>query len=84
MPNFILIKSAKSNDAKEARTVCAGIKDGEIVTFYKAYVDVKHLYELFMRGISRVTRTKDNMVYEVTGQHMEATGHIIRDVVIRD
>ena len=37
-----------------------------------------------MRGISRVTRTKDNMVYEVTGQHMEATGHIIRDVVIRD
>jgi hypothetical protein len=29
---------------------------------------------LFMRGISQVTRTKDNMVYEVTGQHMEATG----------
>lgn len=83
LPNFVLIKSAKSNDAKEARTVCAGIKDGEIVTFDKAYVDFKHLYELFMRGISWVTRTKDNMIYEVVGQHMEATGNIIRDVVVR-
>lgn len=83
LPAFILVKSAGSNDAKEARAVCSDIKDGEIVTFDKAYVDFKHLYELLKRGVSWVTRTKDNMKYEVMGQHMAAHGNIIRDVVIR-
>jgi len=83
LPAFILVKSAGSNDAKEARAVCYDIKDGEIVTFDKAYVDFKHLYELLKRGVFWVTRTKDNMKYEVVGQHMAAEGNIIRDVVIR-
>ena len=83
LPAFILVKSAKNNDAKEARTVCANIKDGEIVTFDKAYVDFKHLYELLKRGVSWVTRTKDNMKYEVVGRHMAPKGNILRDVVIK-
>jgi hypothetical protein len=83
LPNFVHIKSAKSSDTKEARTVCAGIKEGEIVVFDKAYVDFKHLYELLLRRVSWVTRSKDNMQYEVMGQHMEAKGNIIRDVIIR-
>ncbi len=83
LPNFVHIKSANSNDAKEARTVCAGVKDGEIVVFDKAYVDFKHLYELLLRGVFWVTRTKDNMLYEVVGQHMEPSGNIISDTVIR-
>lgn len=82
LPNFVHIKSANSNDAKEAITVCAGIKDGEIVVFDKAYVDFKHLHELLLRGIFWVTRTKDNMRYEVMGQHMEPKGNIIRDIII--
>ena len=83
LPNFVHIKSANSNDAKEARTVCAGIKDGEIVVFDKAYVDFKHLYELLLRGVFWVTRTKDNMRYEVVGKHMDPHGNIISDTVIR-
>ena len=82
LPVFVHIKSAKSSDSKEARTVCAGIKEGEIVVFDKAYVDFKHLYELLLRGISWVTRAQDNMKYKVVGQHMEAKGNIIRDVII--
>jgi hypothetical protein len=33
LPSFVLVKAANSNDAKEARTVCAGISSGEIVVF---------------------------------------------------
>jgi len=83
LPNFVHIKSAKSNDAKEARTVCSEIKEGEIVIFDKAYIDFKHLYDLFLRCVSWVTRSKNNMQYEVVGQHIEAKGNIIRDVLIR-
>ena len=49
--------------------VCAGISAGEIVVFDKADVDFKHLHELLLRGVFWVTRAKDNMQYEVVGQH---------------
>ena len=39
LPKFVVIDTAKTNDAQEARTVCATIKDGEIVVFDRAYVD---------------------------------------------
>ena len=45
------------------------MKAGEIVVFDKAYVDFKHLKVLNARDVSWVTRTKDNMLYEVMGQH---------------
>lgn len=83
LPTYVHIKSAKSSDdPKEARTVRADIKEGEIVVFDKAYFDFKHLYKLFLRCVSWVTRAKDNMQYEVVWQHMEARGNIIRDVII--
>ena len=82
MPSFVLIKSAGSNDAKEAREVCAGISAGEIAIFDKAYVDFKHLYELLKREVFWITRAKDNMRYKVVGQHSVARGNIIRDVII--
>lgn len=51
LPKFVLVKSANSNDAKEARTLCCGINAGEIVVFDKAYVDFRHLFELMQRGV---------------------------------
>lgn len=83
LPRFVLVKSAGSNDAKEAREVCAGIDAGEIVVFDKAYVDFRHLFALMLRGVFWVTRAKDNMLYEVVGQHSRPSGNIIRDVIIR-
>ena len=83
LPNFVLVKTAGTNDAAEAEKVCAGINAGEIVIFDKAYVAFRHLFELFQRGVFWVTRAKDNMQYEVVGQHSAPQGNIIRDVVIR-
>lgn len=83
LPKFALVKSAGTNDAKEAREVCAGIGAGEIVVFDKAYVDFRHLHDLDLRGVFWVTRAKDNMQYEVVGQHSRPSGNIIRDVEIR-
>ena len=72
LPNFVIVKSAKDSDPKSAWELCADMKAGEIVVFDKAYVDFKHLKVLDARGVSWVTRAKDNMLYEVMGQH--ATG----------
>ena len=47
-------------------------KAGEVVVFDKAYVDFKHLTPLASRGVSWVTRSKENMLYEVMGQQATA------------
>jgi hypothetical protein len=65
LPRFAIIDTARENDAKRAREVCAGIKEGEIVIFDKAYVDFDHLFDLATAGIHWVTRAKDNMQYRV-------------------
>ena len=80
LPSFVLVKSAGT---KEARTVCAGIRSGEMAIFDKAYVDFRHHCELLKRGVFWITRAKDNMKYIVVGQHSTAKDNIIRDVTIR-
>src|SRR6266567_2385845 len=49
LPRFALVDTARHNDAKRARELCAGIKAGEIVIFDKAYVDFAHLADLSLR-----------------------------------
>lgn len=83
LPQFAVIKSAKSHDSTVARSVCNSIKDGEIVVFDKAYVDFKHLYELDQRGVFWVTRSKSNMKYKVVGQHSAPNGNIHKDQIIK-
>jgi len=70
LPNFVIVKSTKDSDPKSARELCAEMKAGESVVFDKAYVHFKHIKVLDMRGISWVTRAKNNMLYEVMGQHV--------------
>ena len=83
LPRFILVKSARNNDAHEAAAVCIDVAAGEIVVFDKAYVDFQHLSELNQRGIFWVTRAKENMQYEVVAEHTPPKGDIVRDVEIR-
>jgi len=83
LPSFILVKSARNNDAVEAAEVCAGMRAGEIVVFDKAYVDFQHLSALNRRGIFWVTRAKENMLYEVVAEHTPPKGDVVRDVEIR-
>ena len=82
LPHFAIVKSAASNDAKEAKKLCSTLKDGEILVFDKAYVDYEHLYELDSRGVFWVTRSKKNMKYKVVGQHSNPKKNIHRDILI--
>lgn len=83
LPNYAVVKTADTHDSKEAPEVCAGMKAGEVVVFYKAYVDFNHLYQLNNREIVLVTRAKDNMAYKVTRRISKPKGKIKRDVVIK-
>ena len=83
LPSFAIVDTAKHNDAKRARELCGGLKDGEITIFDKAYVDFKHLYDLSCRGVLWVTRAKDNMdVRCVKRLIKKPEGNILRDDVV--
>jgi len=80
LPRFALIDTARDNDAKRAREVCAGIRAGEIVLFDKAYVDFAHLFDLLQRGVFWVTRAKDNLRFKVAKRRIKKpAGRILRD-----
>ena len=83
LPEFVLVRSASSNDLVQCYELCAGVRSGEIVVFDKAYVGFEHLYTLTARGVFWVTRAKENAQYEIVGQHTEPNAHIIRDVDIK-
>ena len=74
LPNFVIVKSAHDSDPKSAWELCADMKSGEVVVFDKAYVDFKHLKTLSDRDVSWVSRSKENMLYEVMGQQAAAGG----------
>lgn len=83
LPTFAIVDTAAHNDNKRARELCAGLQAGEIAVFDKAYVDYSHLYDLTMRGVSWVTRAKDNMQYRVKKRlQKKPAGKILRDDLI--
>lgn len=65
LPRFAIVDTAREHDNKRAREVCAGLSEGEIVVFDKAYLDFAHLWDLAQRGISWISRAKDNMACRV-------------------
>jgi len=84
LPRFALVDTARDNDAKRAREVCAGIRAGEIVLFDKAYMDFAHLHDLNERGVFWVTRAKDNLQFKVVQKRIKKPeGKILRDDEIR-
>jgi hypothetical protein len=84
LPRFAIVDTARHNDAKQARELCAGIKAGEIVIFDKAYIDVSHLADLSLRLVFWVTRAKHNLQYTVIDYYQKGTfGRILRDELIQ-
>lgn len=82
LPNFAVVKEGSTHDASEAKIVCAGVQEGEIIVFDKAYVDFKQLNDLEQRGVFWVTRAKDNMAYEeVTARSVQ--GPTLNDKTVR-
>lgn len=82
LPSFAIVGTARDNDNKRAREVCAGIADGEIVVFDKAYVDFAHLADLDARGVQWVTRAKDNMKWRAVKTLTKGKQDIIKDQLV--
>jgi len=84
LPRFAIVDTARHNDARRAREVCAGVKAGEIVIFDRAYVDFEHLADLSMREVFWVTRAKENLSFRVVRRFQHgAAGRILRDELIQ-
>jgi len=83
LPEYVLVKSASTNDSAESWELCSDLRAGEIVVFDKAYVDFEHFTTLSRRGVFWVTRAKAGMSYDVVGQHSEPKANIVRDIEIR-
>src|SRR6266853_5548828 len=81
LPRFAIIDTARENDAKRSRELCAAVRAGEIVIFDKAYLDFAHLCDLLKRGVFWVTRAKENMAYEVL-KALPVAGRLLRDELI--
>ena len=84
LPRFAIVDTARHNDAKRARELCAGIQAGEIVIFDKAYVDFSHLADLSMREVFWVTRAKENLRFKVSRSYQQgAVGNLLGDDLIQ-
>lgn len=86
LPTFAIVEEASHHDDSRARQLCAGLQDGEIALFDKAYVNFSHLHELDQRGVQWVTRAKDNMSYHVCKKLLRkpgaANGKVLRDDLV--
>jgi hypothetical protein len=84
LPRFAIVDTARHSDAKKAWELCAGLLAGEIVIFDKAYLDLRHLFDLFKRGVSWVTRAKEGMNFRVVRRYQcGRVGNILRDDVVQ-
>ena len=83
LPRLAIIDTAHEADASRARELCAGIKDGEIVIFDKAYLDFAQLCSLTGRGVVWVTRAKENLQFTVVESYpVKADGAIVSDGLV--
>ena len=64
LPAFVLVGGAGEHDSVRAPELCAGLKEGEVALFDKAYVHFKHLFALDLRGVFFVTREKTNLKFK--------------------
>lgn len=73
MPCFVAMTEAKRNDMKAAQSFFAVFPDS-IYCFDKAYTDFDWFRRIDINGAFFVTRAKENLKYEVTGQHEVPAG----------
>jgi hypothetical protein len=83
LPGYAVVEEASHHDDTRAQELCAGLAEGEVVVFDKAYVNFHHLSELTKRGIFWVTRAKNNMAYRVRRKLVRnPEGKILKDELI--
>lgn len=81
LPRFAIVDTARQNDNLRARELCAGLKEGEICIFDRAYNDWDHLKDFHERGIWWVGREKKGMVYDLL-EDLPVEGNILEDQII--
>lgn len=83
IPDFLVITDGKCSDITAAKTDFSFLPDS-IVVFDKGYFDFGWLNSLTQKGVFFVTRAKENMAYQVTGQHefFEGTGVISDEEIV--
>ena len=79
IPSFITVTDGKQYDVKIAKESALPLSQDSIIVCDKAYIDFEWLYKLNNLGIFFVTRMKDNMNYDVLGQHKKIKNSKIYD-----
>jgi hypothetical protein len=82
LPRFAIVATALEHDNTRARELCAGLREGEVSIFDKAYLDFDHLNNLTERGVWWVTRAKDYLSIKVQERRPVTDEHIIADEVV--
>lgn len=84
LPGFVIVDTARDADCRRARELCADLHEGEIVLFDKAYVDFAHLWDLAARGVSFVTRAREDLAFRVVRQSVRSSdARILSDTCVK-
>ena len=83
IPSFLVITNGKKHDITVARS-CFDIQPDSIDCMDRAYIDYAWLYSITQRKAVFVTRAKENLQYEVIGQHSEPKKkNVLSDQIIK-
>jgi len=86
LPSFLVMTDGKHHDIRVARDeekLDLALLPDSILSIDKAYIDYNWLYSLEKRSVYFVTRAKDNMAYDITGQHKPIKNkHVFRDDIV--
>jgi len=77
IPDFLIVTDGKEHDVTIAKQSIDIIPDS-IYCFDKAYIDFKWFWHIHKSRSFFVTRAKDNLNYEVTGQHAQSKKKAVR------
>lgn len=84
IPSFMVVSTGKDHDIKVARQSQLPLYQDSITVMDRAYIDYAWLYSLNSRGVFFVTRAKDNIDYDIIGQHADVKNKkIMSDLIIK-
>ncbi|MDP2815119.1 MAG: IS4 family transposase [Rectinemataceae bacterium] len=74
LPSFMVITDGKHHEARVVKNHRFPLTPDSIVSIDRGYMDFKWLYSLTENRVWFVTRAKDNLQYDVAGQHKKPKG----------
>lgn len=71
LPSFAVVEEASHHDSVRALACTGGLGKGDILVADRAYLDMKFLCALALRGVFFTVRQKTNMLFDVAGALQE-------------